>query len=531
MRINQLQLIFILTLLLSTGCARKNFFNATPLVDQNLHNQLHSNKVQQIDSVTIQAGKHYKRSGFHNLFWGKHYRSVWAAPVTVPVFDMEKERGGLKVEKLGGGFQTTSMTLVDKDGYTYAMRSLDKDPVSVLPKIWRKSFAANIIRDQTSAINPYGATIIPTMAEAAQLQHSTPKVVYVQPNDSSFGEHTERFSDRVFLLENKYDDDGTVPPELGNAKGVVDSNKMLKKRFEKNTHLIDQKAFAKARLFDIFLNDWDRHEGQWDWAEYEEKQETIYRPLAKDRDNAFFKFDDGIIPWIFSRNWAIRKFETFNEKYEDVYALHKNSKFIDDRALSEVTAEEYQKLAKELQAALTDEVIERAVKRFPDSVYTLIGKDFERKLKSRRDKLPEAAQKFYLIMAKEPIVVGSDEEEKFEIKRLNDDETQVTVIRKEDQKVIYDRTFKHSETKRITLYGLAEDDKFEITGKVNKGIPIAIVGGRGEDEIEDKSSVKGWSKQTIVYDTKRGTEIKGSKETKDKTTHDVRVHAFDREGF
>ncbi|WP_242927651.1 hypothetical protein [Pontibacter vulgaris] len=531
MRNHLLQFIFILCILLSTGCARKNFFTETPLTDTALHDQLHNKNSNTLDSVNIRAGEHYKRGFFHNLFWGKHYSAVWAAPVTVPVFRLEKEYGGLKIEKLGGGFQTTSITLSDKDGFMYAMRSLDKDPVSVLPTIWRKTFVANIIRNQTSAINPYGALVIPPMATAAKLPHSTPKVVYVQPNDSSFGEHTERFSDRVFMIENKFDDDGAVPESLGNAKAIVNSNKMLNKRFEKNTHHIDQQAFAKARLFDLFLNDWDRHEGQWEWAEYEEGEETIYRPIAKDRDNAFFKFNDGILTWLFSRNWAIRKFETFDEKYKDVYALAMNSKFIDERALSEVTAEDFQKLAKELQTALTDEVIEKAIRQFPDSVYALVGKDTEQKLKSRRDKLPEAAQEFYRILAKEPIIVGTDQEEKFEVKRLNDDETRVIVIRSDDKKKIYERTFNRAETQLITLYGLAEGDKFEVSGEVNKGITVAIVGGRGEDEIKDTSRVKSPGKQTIVYDTKRGTEIKGSKETKDKTGHDVRVHAFDREGF
>ncbi|MFD2248154.1 hypothetical protein [Pontibacter ruber] len=524
----QALLVFLTTL--SFGCARKNFFAKTPVADPAVYQQLKEAPAS-VDSVTIQAGKHYKRSGFHNLFWGWHNRALWTAPVTVPVLDIEKEKGGLEIEKLGGGFQTTSLTLVDKNGFSYALRSLDKDPVEVLPKIWRKTFVANIIRDQTSAINPYGAFIIPPMAEAAAIPHSNPKLVYVHPSDNSFDEHQKLFSDKVFLIEEKYTNDKSITPEMGNAKDIVGSEKMLNNRFGKNSHFIDQKAFAKARLFDLFINDWDRHEGQWDWIEYKEDDETIYRPIPKDRDNSFYKFEDGLIPWLFSRNWAIRKFESFDDEYEDVYALMINSKFIDERALNEVTAEEFQELAKELQQALTDEVIERAVRQYPQAAYQLVGEKTIRMLKNRRDNLDKAAQEFYKHLAKEALVAGTDEDEDFEVKRLNDEETAVTITRDSDKKQIYHRVFKHSETELITLHGLAGDDKFKVEGEVNKGIKVVIVGGLGEDEIKDTSRVKQGRKSTYVYDTKRGTELEGDRETKDKRTHDVRVHAFDREGF
>lgn len=517
-------------LLFSSGCARRNYFAKTPVVDQARYQQLKTASPADVDSVTVMAGKHYKRTGFHNLFWGKHYREVWATPVTVSVFDMKKAKGGLSIEKLGGGMQTTSLTLIDDKGFTYALRSLDKDPAGILPKFWGKTFVANVLRDQTSAINPYAAFVLPPMAEAAGIPHSKPELVYVLPSDTTFREHSDRFQDRVFMIEEKYNDDRTLTPMLGNAVDIASSKKMLKKRFGEDDHFIDQREFARARLFDLFINDWDRHEGQWEWAVYDDGDNKRYRAIPKDRDNAMFKFDDGIIPWLFSRKWAIRKFETFGPEYRDVYALMMNASFIDQRALTELTAEDYQQLATELQASLTDGVIERAVRQFPPKVYDRLGEQTIRNLKSRRDLLPQAAQEFYLHLAKTPLVIGTDQEERFEVERLNDEETAVKVIRLSDDKQVYHRVFKRSETKQITLHGLAEDDEFEVKGDVNKGIRVVIVGGRGEDEIKDKSNVKGSRRKTIVYDTKRGTEIEFGPETVDKTTSDVRVHAFDREG-
>jgi hypothetical protein len=523
-------LSLVCILFFSFGCARKNFFQKTPVVDATLHQQLKTAAPADIDSVTVMAGRHYKRTGFHNFFWGKHYRELWATPVTVKVFDMKTAKGGLSIERLGGGMQTTSLTLVDSSGFTYALRSVDKDPAGVLPKFWRNTFVLDVLRDQTSAINPYAAIVLPPMAEAAGIPHSKPELVYVMPSDTTFGEYSEEFQDGVFMIEEKYNDDRAITPMLGDAKDISGSKKLFRKRFGDDDHFIDQRAFARARLFDLFINDWDRHEGQWEWSVHEVDDDKYYKPIPKDRDNAFFKFDDGLIPWLFSRKWAIRKFESFGPRYKDVYALMINSRFIDSRALTELTSQDYQEIALDLQSALTDEVIERAIRRFPPKVYAQAGERTIRMLKSRRDLLPQAAQEFYLHLAKNPLVIGTDKEERFEVERLNDEETSVKVIRLSDDKQVYHRVFKRSETKQITLYGLAEDDEFEVSGDVNKGIRVVIVGGRGEDEIKDTSRVRSLRRKTIVYDTKRGNEIEFGPETVDKTQRNVKVHAFDREG-
>ncbi len=530
MRIPPVHGLLVLLLTFTNGCVHKNFFAKTPVVDAAVYDRLKQSP-ESVDSVTIKAGKHYSRGFLHRILWGQHYRPVWNAPVTVPVLDLNTAHGGLKFEKLGGGFQTNSMTLADSSKFTYALRSLDKDPVSVLPAVWRKTFVTNVLRDQISAINPYAALTVPPMAAAAGIIHSTPRLVYVRPNDSTFGEHKERFSDKVYLLEEKFDGEKTITPQMGKAVDIDGSGTVLNNRYTDNDVFIDQVAFGKARLFDILIHDWDRHEGQWEWAQYKVKGNRIYRPIPKDRDNVYYRFQDGIIPWLFSRNWGIRKFESFDDEFNDVYALTINSKFIDERALSELTRQQFDSLAKELQTAITDEVITEAVQQFPASVYKLVGESTKRKLINRRDALPKAAADFYEILAKEVLVVGSDKEDDFKVVRLNNDETEVTVRRKSDDKITYHRVFYRSETELITLHGLAGEDDFEVSGKVDKGIKIKIVGGLGEDEIKDTSKVGGWGKKTWVYDTKRGTELEAGPETKDKRTSDVRVHAFDREGF
>ncbi len=69
------------------------------------------------------TGPQYKRSGWHDFFWGKNYRKEWATPVKLPVFLLDNEKGGLIAIKEGGGHQTSSLHLETKDGKDYSLRS------------------------------------------------------------------------------------------------------------------------------------------------------------------------------------------------------------------------------------------------------------------------------------------------------------------------------------------------------------------------------------------------------------------------
>ncbi|AKQ47541.1 hypothetical protein TH63_07050 [Rufibacter radiotolerans] len=521
-----------LCLLLSTGCARKDYFQKTALAGP-----IEQNRDAVWDSATVVAGRHYQRGFLHKLFWGKHYRQVWATPVSLPVLDMKKMHGGLSPEKLGGGFQTTSLTLESDEGKLYALRSVDKDPQDILPKGLRKTFLSNLLRDQTSAAHPYGAVVVSSLAAGAKIPHSHPRFVYVPKDVKGLKENTPEFEDKVFLLEEKFEGKEALTRNFGKAKNLIDSEEFLKNRFSQHSHLPDQLSFAKARLFDVFIGDWDRHEGQWQWAVYDTSAVTTYTPVPKDRDQAFFKFDDGLMPWLFSRRWApVSKMKTFHAKVSSPRGYLKNARFIDARCLNEVTQEQWQQLARQLQHQLTDSLLTASVAQLPVPAYQLTGEEIKTKLAARRNQLPAIAQEMYLILAKNVLVAGTDEKEKFVVERQPNGDTRVMVLQvatkdKEKPLLVYDRLFKKAETKSVSLYGLADEDEFLISGKGQKGIKVNVYGGMGEDDVKDNSSVQGWARKTRVYDTKQGIEVEKSKETRLRKKRSVKVHAFDREGL
>src|SRR5687767_7459455 len=102
------------------------------------------------DSATIVASQKYgKASFFKRLFLGKNYRSVWLTPVRLPVFRLKEL--GFTVSELGGGQQTKSLRLKDKDGREWALRTIDKDVEGALPKWLRNTPAESVTQDMVSA--------------------------------------------------------------------------------------------------------------------------------------------------------------------------------------------------------------------------------------------------------------------------------------------------------------------------------------------------------------------------------------------
>ncbi|TGD80399.1 hypothetical protein [Hymenobacter wooponensis] len=520
----------VLLLLTASGCARDSYFQPDARVSYP------APMAAGTDSAVVTAGRHYLRGPIGRLFLGAHYRKAWATPVTLPVLDPQKAvPGGLRFGKLGGGFQTTSVTLLADDGLAYALRTIDKDPYKTLPKVLRQGFVLTTVRDATSAGMPYGAMVVPPLAQAAGIPHANPRAFYVRSDESGLDVASERFRGKVVLLEEKMEGKINLPPSLRGASELEESDEMLEERYRSQDHRIDEAAFLRARLLDLWLGDWDRHEGQWSWAAFsQENGRTLWRPVPQDRDQVFFRFNDGLLTWLASR--IVPKFRSFKPTYESVEGYTRNAHFIDQRTLSELPRERYVRTAHDLQKRLTDEIIHRAVvKGLPREVYALEGARMEATLRARREGLLHVAERYYGLQAKEVLVAGTDDNERFVIERLSDTATVVSVYRLGGGKaapdsLLYRRQFNPAETHRVVLHGLRGKDEFTVSGSVSHSPFIDIYGGPEEDTVQDTSHVSGLRKKTRFFDTKRNNVLEGGKETKDHRSHGVASHAFDRDG-
>lgn len=348
------------------------------------------------DSVVIVPGPWYESGKIHHIFFGEKYRELWDTPVQVAVFQWDEAKGGLEPVKMGGSQQTIGLDAEDSQEREWALRSVNKDQSKALPWVLRHTILRPMFRDQVAALNPYGAVVVPVLANAIGILHTNPSIVFV-PYDKEKGEYNERMAGRMALLEEDADGSWKGDKVFGNADKVDDTEEMLE-RVAEEKYPVDTLLYARSRLFDMLISDWDRHEGQWSWALVEENGRKIYKPLPRDRDMAFYRFDEGLFSHI--TLLINNKFQSFHKEYKNVKGLTKQSIKMDRRLLQDVDLPSMLRVAEDIKTQLTDSIIEEAFQQYPPEIFQKVGREHIEILKARRDKLPEAAEEFWRIVQK-----------------------------------------------------------------------------------------------------------------------------------
>jgi len=504
-----------------------------------LHNDKHhhvfTNSLRKKESAKHNAndsifGGDYAASGFKKVFFGSLYRNAWTAPLTIPTLNLDSAYGGLTPLKKGGGLQTISLKLVDTAGRKYAFRSIDKTPVKAIPIEFRINLVKDLMQDMTATQHPYGALFAGKLLDATELYHGNAKL-YVMPDSPILGEYRKQFAGMYGMLEPKPTELDDLSKSYKNANQVKGSLSLLKKLYDSPKTTIDTLQYAKARVFDIFIGDWDRHQDNWKWIGFKNKKHTIYKPYPKDRDHAFSQ-NRGLIYYLADRAWAIPFRENFNYKFTGIKSLTVKGTHLDRLLLTGLDKSDWQKVASELNNQITEKAIDEGKMAFPKEIQEQSGKEIAEKLKARKKGLNEAIDKYYKLIAKEVDIVGTNESEYFEVNRLESEAVNVKIYTKDSLKtILFNRTFLPSETKEIRLFGLAEIDSFYITGQSKKSILVRIIGGNGTDVITDVSDTKLGSKRTLVYDYPNGVNLTKSKETRVIYSEKSTLNEYDNEAF
>ncbi|MEO8404031.1 MAG: metallophosphoesterase, partial [Chitinophagaceae bacterium] len=324
------------------------------------------------DYVVAPASNLYKNPTWaQRVFNGNNYRKEWSTPVKLKVFNINKEKGGFKIDGIGGGKQTKSLKLTDKNGIEWSLRTIDKDPDKAIPVNFRESFASNIVQDLISAAHPYAPLAIPILADTTGILMSPPEFFFV-PDDPSLGYYRPLFANKVCMLERK------DPAEKQDSKS---SFSLFNKMREDNDHTVDQEAVLTARLLDMLIADWDRHFDQWRWATTDTGQGKLYEPIPRDRDQAFFHSDGLIVQYVARRRIPFLK----GLKYTipKINNLNKVAKDFDRLFLNNIDENGWKKTADKFVTRLTDEKIRAAVKQMPPEIYAINGENMISKMISR----------------------------------------------------------------------------------------------------------------------------------------------------
>ena len=452
-------------------------------------------------TTVVYPGKHYVKRPLHDLFFGHHYRSEWGTAIRVNNFYIDSAKGGLIILQESGSRQSKGLRLQSKTGKQYVLRSVDKDFGQGFAEIYQGSFVANVAKDQASFGYPAAAVTITPMIAAAGIYHTNPVIVFL-PRQTALMEYNDAYGDQLYLFEERPDEDQHDAPWFGNSKNVIGSSKLFEKIYEDNDHQVDQPSFAKARLFDMMTGDWGRHADQWRWASFENDGKVIYKPIPRDRDQVYTKFD-GLLPWIATNIAGGTHLESFDNDIKDMSSFNLPGRPLDIHFTNELTKEQWMQSARELQSAITDSVIEYSMQQLPAPLYELKNRQLiTSHLKARRDRLQDFARRYYNKLAKKTAVFGSDKSEYFLIDRISDNETNIKVFKIDKEGIVnkdpfYARSFFNKQTNEVRLYGFKDADVYEMKGIAGRGVRVRIMGFTKKDSLVDK--IEGKDSKTNLY--------------------------------
>lgn len=463
------------------------------------------------DSVkaSIYTDEETAKSGFYKFLWGDRYRKYYSLPVKAKVAYLDTLMGGLKPIRKGGGSQSKTLHLETRDGVRYVMRALKKNASQYIQATafkdqyvepqFKNTASEALVKDVFTGSYPYAPFVVASLSGSLGIPYLNSNLYYI-PKQAILGKYNQEYGNELYVFE-EHASEGHVNLASGNFTGnIISTSEVLAEIHSDESKVIDEKAYIKARLFDMLIGDWDRHYDQWRWLEYQDGNKTIYRPLPRDRDQAFSKMSDGFIlgtsVHLIPAAKLLRKYAS---DLKDVKGFNLEPFPLDMAFITNSNKDIWDQQVTDIQRNLTDEVIDNAFNTIPKEAQDESIETIKSLLKGRKLNLHTIADDYYKAVNKVAVIVGTNKDDFIKINGLKNSDVEVSIFRKKDDTLknqFHNRTYSPSLTKEIWIYGLDDDDTFEVTGE-SKKIKIRIIGGQNNDEYVIKNG-----KNIIIYDYK-----------------------------
>jgi hypothetical protein len=425
------------------------------------------------DSVTTTPGRTYPAGFFRRLFAGDLNRHLWQVPVRLPVLDLDSVAGGLHPTEIIGGKQTVGLRFTGRDGLEYDFRPVVKQAL-MLPERIREGPIGDLFEDQMAGQLPFSAVVVASLQDALEITAPRP-VPVVMPNDPRLGQYRAMFAGRVGLFAVHADERSGDRRGFAGYTRIVDSDVAFDTVRKDMNSAFDAKTFLRIRLLDFIVGDWDRHAGQWRWGRRIVEGRTTWRPIPEDRDWAFGHIDG------FTAALARVVFPSyvgFGEKLPPISRLARSGREVDAKVLSQLERGEFVSAVRDVQAALSDSVVEAAVAQLPAPYVALDHDRLVGGIRARRQSLGEYAEKYYRHLAREVDVhafAGSRDVAEFT--RLNREQARLRLRSGGPEgRVTFERVFDERDTRVVRLFIDTGEDA--VTGADDVPFDVEIVDER-----------------------------------------------------
>lgn len=455
-------------------------------------------------SASIYTREETSKSGFHKFLLGENYREVYGKEIEVPVLYVDSLNASLEPLKEGGGQQSRSVRFINENDNEFTLRALRKSPIRYLQAdlspdnyigdMLDNTIAERLLTDFFTTSHPYAKFSLDEFAEALDLPHITPEIYYL-PKQPGLRIHNDDYGDALYEMQAHAGDENKEFEQFGNPDDILSTYDLLEElRKEKNAR-VDEAVYIKARLLDMLVGDWDRHQDQFRWAEYEEENSKRYIPIPRDRDHAFSKYDGPLISALKLSIPLLRKMQSYEEDIKNIKWFNWSGYPLDLQILNNTDWKDWEDQVKVVQNAISDQQIEIAFNDLPKDARDESIEGIKEKLRGRRENLMDIARAYHNRLNEFVVITGTENDDKFEIVRQEKGNSEI--IQKTEDEEIFRHTYNSGETKEIWIYGLDGEDEFEVSGTGNDLIRIRILGGAGHDTYDFKRK-----QQVKLYDFK-----------------------------
>lgn len=501
----------------------------------NNYNKSFSPITQDSIKASIYSIPETTKSKFHTFLWGERYRKYYSIPVSAKTVDLDTLFGGLKPVRKGGGTQSRSLRLEAKDGRQFVIRAARKNASQYIQAAvfkdqyvegqFKNTASEALIEDVFTGSFPYAPLTIGVLSDAIGVSHLNTRLYYI-PKQKALKEFNNEFGDELYFFEEHASDNHVDLAGKNFTGNIISTYDVFKEIHSDESKSIDEKEYIKARLFDMLIGDWDRHQDQWRWIEYKEKGKTIYRPLPRDRDQSFSIMSDGFVLGAAVRLIPLAKLlRKYDSDLKDVKGFNIEPYPLDMAFINQSDKTIWDEQVAIIQKGITDEIIDRAFDQIPIEVKDDKVNFIKEQLKGRRANLQTIANRYYKRVNKFAVLTATNKDDYIKVECFEDGNVEVSMYRKKDNTYkdkFYSRNYNPENTKEIWIYGLDDDDTFEVIGKSLK-IKIRLIGGQNNDDFIVEEG-----KNVIIYDYKaKKNDFSKAKGAKLKLRDDYAINVYD----
>ncbi len=483
---------------------------------------------------TIYDTKATHKSNYYTFLWGQKYRDTYSIPVTAKTVSLDTLFGGLTPVRKGGGNQSKALRLKAKDGRQYVIRAMKKNASQYIQSaVFKDQYVEGkfnntateaLVMDAFTGSYPYAPFVIPALSDAIGMYHLNPKLYYI-PKQKALGDFNDEFGDELYLFEEQASEDNLELNDPNFTGNVISTADLIVELHSDESKTVDEAAYIKARLFDMLINDWDRHQDQWRWLEFAVNGKTIFRPLPRDRDQAFSKMSDGFILGAAVKLIPPAKLlRKYSDDLKDVKGFNIEPYPLDMAFIKSADKTVWDEQVRLIQNNLTSEIIESAFQNIPKEVNNETVAAIKQTLKARKDNLQKISDRYFKLINKYAVLTATNKDDLIKIECSKNGMIAVSLFRKKNtnKELFFYKTYEPKQTKELWVYGLDDNDTFEITGS-SKKIKIRLIGGQNNDEYTVQNG-----KNIFIYDykTKKNT-IENTDNAAVKLRDDYNLNTYD----